>query len=171
MLKLNLDLRVARSLLKLNSNTTLVKVKLETMVDATAVANTIQIQLLLKLNCIQRFLSMCWIPIQIQLLLKLNSIHFITAWNCSHSNTTLVKVKSGSAVNIVHFMNIQIQLLLKLNWHKWYVHLTNSPIQIQLLLKLNARKINLYDFIVLLKVLINKDFTYFLPAIMRFEGI
>ena len=44
-------------------------------------------------------------------------------------------------------------------------------IQIQLLLKLNARKINLYDFIVLLKVLINKDFTYFLPAIMRFEGI
>ena len=68
-------------------------------------------------------------------------------------------------------MNIQIQLLLKLNWHKWYVHLTNSPIQIQLLLKLNARKINLYDFIVLLKVLINKDFTYFLPAIMRFEGI
>jgi len=39
------------------------------------------------------------------------------------------------------------------------------------LLKLNARKINLYDFIVLLKVLINKDFTYFLPAIMRFEGI
>ena len=46
-----------------------------------------------------------------------------------------------------------------------------GKIQIQLLLKLNARKINLYDFIVLLKVLINKDFTYFLPAIMRFEGI
>ena len=46
-----------------------------------------------------------------------------------------------------------------------------NVIQIQLLLKLNARKINLYDFIVLLKVLINKDFTYFLPAIMRFEGI
>ena len=46
-----------------------------------------------------------------------------------------------------------------------------SAIQIQHLLKLNDRKINLYDFIVLLKVLINKDFTYFLPAIMRFEGI
>ena len=47
----------------------------------------------------------------------------------------------------------------------------HQQIQIQHLLKLNARKINLYDFIVLLKVLINKDFTYFLPAIMRFEGI
>ena len=66
------------------------------------------------------------------------------------SNTTFVKVKLerlGFAVSIL------------------------SPIQIQHLLKLNARKINLYDFIVLLKVLINKDFSYFLPAIMRFEGI
>ena len=65
------------------------------------------------------------------------------------SNTTLVKVKLSTS-----------KLACNLTW-----------IQIQLLLKLNARKINLYDFIVLLKVLINKDFTYFLPAIMRFEGI
>ncbi len=66
---------------------------------------------------------------------------------------------------------IQIQLLLKLNVFNSCFNFLNSCIQIQLLLKLNARKINLYDFIVLLKVLINKDFTYFLPAIMRFEGI
>ena len=66
-----------------------------------------------------------------------------------NSNTTFVKVK----------FNVD---------HDWgYINI----IQIQHLLKLNARKINLYDFIVLLKVLINKDFTYFLPAIMRFEGI
>ncbi len=54
----------------------------------------------------------------------------------------------------------------------YYYHaVLQVSIQIQHLLKLNDRKINLYDFIVLLKVLINKDFTYFLPAIMRFEGI
>ena len=68
---------------------------------------------------------------------------------CSDSNTTLVKVKS---------LHLQGTIAL-------------TSIQIQHLLKLNARKINLYDFIVLLKVLINKDFSYFLPAIMRFEGI
>ena len=66
-----------------------------------------------------------------------------------NSNTTLVKVKCNILYNRYPLTSIQIQLLLKLN----------------------ARKINLYDFIVLLKVLINKDFTYFLPAIMRFEGI
>ena len=44
-------------------------------------------------------------------------------------------------------------------------------IQIQLLLKLNAKKLILMVFIILLKVLINKDFSYFLPVIMRFEGI
>ena len=66
---------------------------------------------------------------------------------------------------------IQIQLLLKLNPANFCASNITCSIQIQLLLKLNARKINLYDFIVLLKVLINKDFTYFLPAIMRFEGI
>ena len=66
---------------------------------------------------------------------------------------------------------IQIQLLLKLNLTLLRLAINDTSIQIQLLLKLNARKINLYDFIVLLKVLINKDFTYFLPAIMRFEGI
>ena len=32
-------------------------------------------------------------------------------------------------------------------------------------------KLILMVFIILLKVLMNKDFTYFLPAIMRFEGI
>ena len=65
------------------------------------------------------------------------------------SNTTFVKVKcTGNAQRS-----------------------NESDIQIQHLLKLNARKINLYDFIVLLKVLINKDFSYFLPAITRFEGI
>ena len=68
-------------------------------------------------------------------------------------------------------MQIQIQLLLKLNICLVCDQVDVHLIQIQLLLKLNARKINLYDFIVLLKVLINKDFTYFLPAIMRFEGI
>ena len=66
---------------------------------------------------------------------------------------------------------IQIQHLLKLNPVKRSHSLCAQGIQIQHLLKLNDRKINLYDFIVLLKVLINKDFTYFLPAIMRFEGI
>ena len=65
------------------------------------------------------------------------------------SNTTFVKVKFRYVLSFF---------------------ISNS-IQIQHLLKLNARKINLYDFIVLLKVLINKDFSYFLPAIMRFEGI
>ena len=68
----------------------------------------------------------------------------------TYSNTTLVKVKYA---NRERFSPCK------------------KGIQIQLLLKLNARKINLYDFIVLLKVLINKDFSYFLPAIMRFEGI
>ena len=66
-----------------------------------------------------------------------------------NSNTTFVKVKL-KVFKIKDFMVL---------------------IQIQHLLKLNARKINLYDFIVLLKVLINKDFSYFLPAITRFEGI
>ena len=66
-----------------------------------------------------------------------------------NSNTTFVKVK----------------------YKRGYFREILQNIQIQHLLKLNARKINLYDFIVLLKVLINKDFTYFLPAIMRFEGI
>jgi hypothetical protein len=61
--------------------------------------------------------------------------------------------------------------LLKLNRKDNITAAFIEGIQIQHLLKLNARKINLYDFIVLLKVLINKDFTYFLPAIMRFEGI
>ena len=69
------------------------------------------------------------------------------------------------------FYQIQIQHLLKLNPPQMYLKSDKLPIQIQHLLKLNDRKINLYDFIVLLKVLINKDFTYFLPAIMRFEGI
>ena len=65
----------------------------------------------------------------------------------------------------------KIQHLLKLNPFIILFPFFSLNIQIQHLLKLNARKINLYDFIVLLKVLINKDFTYFLPAIMRFEGI
>ena len=67
--------------------------------------------------------------------------------------------------------SIQIQHLLKLNKPQTSFKFKKFLIQIQHLLKLNARKINLYDFIVLLKVLINKDFSYFLPAIMRFEGI
>ena len=67
----------------------------------------------------------------------------------TNSNTTFVKVKLSEFSNVIKIKTIQIQHLLKLN----------------------ARKINLYDFIVLLKVLINKDFSYFLPAIMRFEGI
>ena len=66
---------------------------------------------------------------------------------------------------------IQIQHLLKLNVKYGITNTRRNFIQIQHLLKLNARKINLYDFIVLLKVLINKDFSYFSPAIMRFEGI
>ena len=69
------------------------------------------------------------------------------------------------------FIPIQIQHLLKLNSLTSPTIILSGLIQIQHLLKLNARKINLYDFIVLLKVLINKDFSYFLPAIMRFEGI
>ncbi len=66
---------------------------------------------------------------------------------------------------------IQIQHLLKLNYDYSISNMQYGRIQIQHLLKLNTRKINLYDSIVLLKVLINKDFSYFLPAIMRFEGI
>ena len=88
--------------------------------------------------------------IQIQHLLKLNI-------NCLYA---------GTSVNL-----IQIQHLLKLNINCLYAGTSVNLIQIQHLLKLNARKINLYDFIVLLKVLINKDFSYFLPAITRFEGI
>ena len=90
------------------------------------------------------------VQIQIQLLLKLN-YHWYGWRYLNH--------------------RIQIQLLLKLNPRYNLISVAILYIQIQLLLKLNARKINLYDFIVLLKVLINKDFTYFLPAIMRFEGI
>ena len=88
-----------------------------------------------------------------------------------NSNTTLVKVKFQQKVEAQKNTAIQIQLLLKLNYTSSQISSPEVDIQIQLLLKLNARKINLYDFIVLLKVLINKDFTYFLPAIMRFEGI
>ena len=44
-------------------------------------------------------------------------------------------------------------------------------IQIQHLLKLNLEKLILMVFIILLKVLMDKDFSYFLPAIMRFEEI
>ena len=110
----------------------------------------IQIQHLLKLNswCCKCFCYGC--SIQIQHLLKLNCCNITQISICSsNSNTTFVKVKF-----LIIFVMDNINL-----------------IQIQHLLKLNARKINLYDFIVLLKVLINKDFSYFLSAIMRFEGI
>ena len=110
----------------------------------------IQIQHLLKLNYLWNLKWIIIMLIQIQHLLKLNCCNITQISICSsNSNTTFVKVKF-----LIIFVMDNINL-----------------IQIQHLLKLNARKINLYDFIVLLKVLINKDFSYFLPAIMRFEGI
>ena len=97
------------------SNTTLVKVKLTNQRD-TIIGNSIQIQLLLKLNCnvqgvhhrcssiqIQLLLKLNYIcktyksddkKIQIQLLLKLNlSVNPGIIFIDFHSNTTLVKVK------------------------------------------------------------------------------
>ena len=83
----------------------------------------------------------------------------------------MLKLNANFLGSTISSIQIQIQHLLKLNVTINNVAHATKAIQIQHLLKLNARKINLYDFIVLLKVLINKDFTYFLPAIMRFEGI
>ena len=105
---------------------------------------------MLKLNQFEiHFLAVANTTIQIQHLLKLNFNCHSQKFLLRNSNTTFVKVKYGFPGAMPR----------------------PDMIQIQHLLKLNARKINLYDFIVLLKVLINKDFSYFLPAIMRFEGI
>ena len=113
------------------------------------------------------------VQIQIQHLLKLNLPRTAKPeFVMSNSNTTFVKVKCNLAFVIylpvrysnTTFVKVKFQLMVVLTSVHFFI-------QIQHLLKLNARKINLYDFIVLLKVLINKDFSYFLPAITRFEGI
>ena len=87
------------------------------------------------------------------------------------SNTTFVKVKYVFKKRKGRSKKNSNTTFVKVKCAVAYAFYFRLGIQIQHLLKLNDRKINLYDFIVLLKVLINKDFTYFLPAIMRFEGI
>ena len=88
-----------------------------------------------------------------------------------NSNTTFVKVKLREMYTLHLFFLYSNTTFVKVKLVGRNKNCCGKYIQIQHLLKLNARKINLYDFIVLLKVLINKDFSYFLPAIMRFEGI
>ena len=77
----------------------------------------IQIQLLLKLNFVQKKLAILMHVIQIQLLLKLNYNSIIEMQYFKHnSNTTLVKVKLGRCRKLLWYTTkIQIQLLLKLN--------------------------------------------------------
>lgn len=97
---------------------------------------------------------------------KLNNkiINEIKALKLKMMNTTNLLATFESYGFILNDIDIDSSLVI-------FKHKFDYEIILKLLLKLNARKINLYDFIVLLKVLINKDFTYFLPAIMRFEGI
>ena len=47
-----------------------------------------------------------------------------------------------------------------------YQHSNTTLVKVKLL-----EKLIFVIFIILLKVLMDKDFSYFLPAIMRFEGI
>ena len=89
----------------------------------------------------------------------------------NNSNTTFVKVKYMKQTAYTKLYGYSNTTFVKVKLFIQFIVNISFIIQIQHLLKLNARKINLYDFIVLLKVLINKDFSYFLPAIMRFEGI